>query len=347
MNSEDDTARPPSVDGAESVRVSTSQGILDNPQVFGLFLDSVDKRIDENIKQRTTRSWNLILAVLAVTATLLTGLFGIFYGEIMEVFERTARETALGVAETESLLLRSGVEDRLQDLQFETELTRLNFLVLSLDAADAFSDREAETILESIEMLYRNATDNTDRRKLEFAVETAAKNFASGNRIDYLEDLEEIAPNLLRESDVALQAMTLVLGYRLLSDVGAPRTWIDKEESMWETYQKYREYSGRARHSGYPELYLVFEMIIRHLEERNRDEISNLILESDELNSTDSNAFVTIMESMTSGVADELPGSDRLAKRTRDFLCAYEGVGGLLMVVARRVELNCQAESGE
>ena len=342
MNSEDDAAHSPSVDLAESVRGSSSQGILDNPQIFGLFLDSVDKRIDENIKQRTTRSWNLVLAVLAVTATLLTGLFGFFYGEIMEVFEKAAEETARDVAEAESLQIKS----RVQDLQFETELTGLNFQVLRLDMADGFSDREAEAILERIEALYRSTIDETGRRKLAFAVESAAKNFAAANRIDYLESLEEIAPHLLLESDVALQAMTLVLGYRLLSDAGAPRTWIDKDGSMWETYQKYRDYSDRVRHSGYPELYLVFEMIIGHLEGRNRDEVINLIGDSDELSSADSDAFVTIMESLSIGVSDELPGSDRLAKRTRDFLCVYEGAGGLLMIVALRAQLECQAEGG-
>ena len=332
----------PAAHGMRDIPGAELGNILNNPQVFRLFLDSVDKRIDQSIRQRTTRSWNLILAVLAVTATLLTGLFGFFYGEIGETFEKTAEKTARNVVEFEN----AEWNRRLDELQFDTDVTSLNFDVLRLDSGDSFSVLQATSIIETIEALYKNAPDEISRKRLLFSVETAAKNFAAANRIDFVEILGIAAPDLLLESDVALQAMILVLGHRLLADAGAPRSWLSETGSMKETYRRYREYADRATISGYPELYLVHEMLIGYLEERPEAEVSNLVRDTENLNEIDSKAFRKILTSLVTEDVNELPGSERVLERTHAFLCKYRESGSLLKSVYVELGLVCPSQPG-
>ena len=330
---------PPQSRGSHDTDPDTTgnQHLLDNPQVFGLFLDSVDKRISENIRQRTRDNRNSVLAALAIVATVLMGISGFFFGEIVQIFEERSETAALRVVQEET----SRVNQKVEELKFDTQVSALNFEVLSLDLADEFSPSEADSIITRIRSLNGLSPAVQSRKKLAFAVETAVKNFAAANRIDYVEQLEAATPQLLLQSDVALQAMIQVLGHRLISDAGAPRSWLDDDGSMKETYQRYRSYADRATNAGFPELYLVYELLLRYLEKRPEEELENLVVDTDHLNDLDSKAFVRLMSSLATSREDGLPGSERLAARTSKFLCDFRERGELLAAVYRDTEVSC------
>lgn len=336
MTAQEDTPKPTGDHDTDADTIENPH-LLDNPQVFGLFLDSVDKRISENIRQNTRNNRNSVLAALAIVATFLTGISGFFFGEIIQIFKQTSETAARRVVQEET----SRINQEVIKLQFDTQVSALNFEVLSLDLADGFSQSEADSIITRIRSLNELSPDIQSRKKLAFAVETAAANFAAANRIDFVAQLEAATPQLLFESDVALQAMILVLGHRLISDAGAPRSWLDDDGSMNETYQRYRSYADRATNAGFPELYLLFELLLRYLEKRPQEEIENLIVDTNHLNALDSEEFVRIMSSLAISGKDDLPGSERLAARTTKFLCDYHERGGLLDNVYRDTQISC------
>ena len=90
-------------------------------------------------------------------------------------------------------------------------------------------------------------------------------------------------------------AMVQTLGYILLSSAGAPRVWVAEDGILRDTYDDYRRYAVRATSTGYPELFLFFEMLFRHAEGIGEEELVGLIMDLEALNDADRNNFAKLM----------------------------------------------------
>lgn len=241
--------------------------------------------------------------------------------------------------------MREELENRFAAIRFDSQIAALNFRVQRLDLAEGFSTEEAKSILTEITTLYSQQTDAESRNKLTFAIETAAKNFAQVDRPEFVLQLEDIAPDLFQISGAISQVMIQLLGNRLLGDAGAPHSWLEAEGSMKKTYENYRRYADRANDTGYPELYSAYEMLLRSVGERPRDEtmhleIMHLIEDTGSLNEVDANNFVQLMAALATGNPD-IPGAGRIAERVQGFLCQYVEESDLFSTVLAVAELQC------
>ena len=304
------------------------KSILDNEQVFQLFMAAVDERVTTRLQARFDVFRNWLSVVLTLLAVVIPAVGGFVYSYVVENITKEAA--------------REAVDRAIGDARFDSQTSALNFRVLSIDVADAFSNEDAEVIMSEIASLYSQHADTESRDRLRFAVETAAKNFAQANRPDFVSRLEGIAPEVFQTSANATvsQIMTQILGNRLLAHAGAPRSWADAESPMRNVYVNYQRHAARAYETGYPELYLAYELLLAFVEERPRDEISNLIRDTATLNDQDSENFVNLITSLAAGDLD-IAGSERVARRTGEFLCQFGDKSVLLTEISRNADLQC------
>ena len=245
-------------------------------------------------------------------------------------------------------LLTSLVEDTVDGIsggaQFDARVAALNFRVLTnLVLEEGFTDDTAETVIADIRQLYSERQDDQSRAKLAFAIETAVGNFAAAERLDLLERVEDIAPEIARNSPRFSLARLPVVGRRLIADAGAPRTWLDDMGSLRATYRDYQEHAENARRGGYPELRLAFELPLRYLEGRPREEITALIDDIDDLNEVDAAGFEQLMVSMAGSGMRDPDGpldaeSTRVVERVTGFLCEYREESPRLASVSRQAD---------
>lgn len=250
---------------------------------------------------------------------------------------------------------QSAVKETLGDYQvtldayrFDADVTALNFRMQNLDQSPSFSSKEAEEIISQIMLLVSRA-DEQEFRKLEFALETAVSNFAAADRLDLVFELEDIASDWFQNSVVVIQTMVQMLGLKLLGDSGPSSSWTETTGSNFGIYEDYRIYTNRARLNGYPELYLLYEMLLEDIKKQPKEMIENLIEDANNLNEADTGNFIRLMTALATErfTNESTSESRRAAKRVRVFLCKYGDQGNLLPVVYLLAELNtdmCMAD---
>ena len=304
----------------------TAKGILDNEQVFQLFMAAVDERVSSRLQARFDVFRNWLSIIIAVLVVVIPTVGGFFYSYVVEDITREAAQEA--------------VDRAIGEARFDSQASALNFRVLSIDIAEAFSKEDAEAIISAIGSLYSQHPNAESRDKLKFAIETAAKNFAQANRPDFIYRLEGIAPEVFQTSGAISEVMTQLLGNRLLADVGTPNSWTKPESPMGKTYENYRRYADIANLNGYPEVYLAYEMLMRSIDEGDSvNQIISLIEDTNRLNEQDTLAFDNLMTSLLVGDSGAA-GAERAASRTKDFFCRFEDQSTRLRTISRDTELD-------
>ena len=358
----------PSPAGANSDG-TTNMTVLGNPQLFALLMSAIDDRVAARTRERNESLRNWLIGVLTVAIIAVTTAGGFALDYFSERAVKNAVATSLGVeverevrpaAElaVESKLgatVEEAVEDAVQRVvepaigravdaaRFDSAVAALNFRVLNLDNSEGFSHDEANHIIREIKSLY-SSSDVGDKEKLVFAVETAAENFAAASRPDFVNRLEEAAPDVLQVSTAVTSAMVQTEGFSLLSDAGSPRSWVDPDGILRDTYESYRRYANRAKVSGYPELYLIYELLLGYVARVNPNIIHNLIDDAENLNDEDAQHFRSLMSSLASGtvIRTDDARSKRASSSARNFLCEYGTRGMLLPAVVSNLELKLQ-----
>ena len=187
------------------------------------------------------------------------------------------------------------------------------------------------TTLDSIAKLFVENPDISRTQQQEysealtFAVETLANNFAAADRSDLVGALERTTPAIAERSDIFTQNMAQNLGRELIGMPGGESAWRDFTGETIETYRRYQVYAKRANETGYPELYLVYELVMRHLGGVPNEEIYELVDDIISLSPGDLEAFQTLMviHAEESYTTNPDATSGRVARRFRDFLDKY------------------------
>ena len=246
------------------------------------------------------------------------------------------------------------IEDNLASVTFQSRVAALNFRALRLDQAEGFSQEDADDLIQSVESLYESGVgsidDNTDGNtdldvrlenilNLTFAVETIADSFAQADRDDLISRITDAAPDITERSTVMTQLIVQMMGRNLIATAGGTDAWVDATGAEQELYTEYKEYAERARQTGFPELYLVFELITRHMEGRPDVEMRQLIADVADLNEVDREGFERLMRSLVDGsfIRSPTAASRRIQARTREFLEDYGAVGPVLGFVLATV----------
>ena len=344
--------------------------VLGNPQLFALLMSTIDQRVAVRTRERneSLRNWLIGVLTVSIIAVTTAGGFALDYFAAKAVKDtvapildsevqgavRPAAELAVenkldttvenAVADAVQRVVDPAIEQAVMAARFDSAVAALNFRVLNLDISDGFSEDEANHIIGEIKTLYSipDAGDG-DIEKLAFAVETAAESFAAATRPDLVNRLDDAAPDVLQISTTVTSVMVQTEGFVLLSDAGSPRSWSDSDGVLRDTYESYKKYANRAKVSGYPELYLVYQMLLGYVSEPNSEVIHNLIDDADSLSDEDAQHFVGLLSSLASGtvVSTDDARSRRASLSTRRFLCEYGTKGMWLPVVVRDLDLNC------
>ena len=304
-----------------------------------------------------TRILALVFTILTIIAIIIAGgitatLDDVLKPIVRDIMQESITNVNSAVNAATQKLARSAVKETLGEYQdeldayrFDAEVINLDLRMLNLDLSQGFSSKEAKEIILQIESLVSGA-DEQQRGKLESALETAVRNFAAADRLDLVNELEDVAPNWFQDNAIVIQTMVQALGFKLLGDAGAPGSWMETTGSRNEIYESYRTYVGRAELAGYPELYLLYEMLLEHIENAPKEMINILINDANELNDLDKENFVRIMAALaTEGIVKKSTGeSERAAIRVTEFLCDHGEQGDLLRRVRQEAQLKCDIQ---
>ena len=298
--------------------------ILDNPQIYALLMSTIDERVAAGIRKRNEGLWSRYIGVVTIAVFVFTAVGAT---TLRYFVDDAVRET---------------VGSAVDAVRFDSGIAELNFRVLSLDNSKGFTQEEAESIIWAIGSLTSEEPDPRKLEKLGSAVDTATSNFVAANRLDLVWRLERIVPDRLMRSGTVTGAVLPAIGYTLLADAGAPTSWT-KTGSRTEMYKNYRKYVDRAEPAGYPEFYLLFEILLGYIEERPAGVIDNLIQDTDSLSDPDAMSFIDLMTRFaTEGFTTERnAASKRVADIVKKFLCEYGERGELLRHLSEQAEIRC------
>ena len=245
--------------------------------------------------------------------------------------------------------VRGTIHEELSDVNFKIDL-----FVFRAEYEDAFEHMESDGVVsgERLERAFEEAERLVETYILDpdlSAEETRGREqailhdleklidiSASVDRKDLINDFHNLSPKLLEKSDLIIQTLVQHYGRQLIGRAGAPRVWYDRIRTRvaTEEYQRYSELAERARDTGYPEVFLAFELVIRYIEERPRDEITSLIDDAETLNEEDKLNFIRLMLAHASGafVASAEPGAAnvRVVRHYVEFIDAYQDYSELI-----------------
>ena len=353
----------------DDTRQGSEDGILNNPQVFALFMSAISENVTDKIRQRNESLRNHLIGILSAVIIAITAGGGLVMEYIAERAVRTAVDNNLKIAVQTAVIpaveqavgaavdravdaavkdevgpavqrvVQPTVEKAVDAVRFDSAIAALNFRVLSMDLDEGFTQEEAESVIQEIRLLYSQEEDIQRREKLRFSIITSVTNFAAANRFDLVVELESVAPDLIPNNSTVISAIVQMQAFTLLADAGAPRSWMDSSGFLREIYRSYRKYVDKANVAGYPELYLVHEMLLRYIEEVPKKEIDGLIEEAEALNEQDAEGFIEIMTSLATGTATTEfdVRSQRVSLRVKKFLCEFGERGNLLLEVSKNV----------
>ena len=299
--------------------------VSENPQVYSMLIAAVSREVMVWLEDTRSRRLTALLASGSIVVAVLLAIGGFLINQLLQGLVDTAVDDAIEANQE---------ANRASDI-FQSRVAALNFRALRLDEAEGFSQEDADDLVQSVESLYEsgigNTDDNVDRdvrlrniADLTFAVETIANSFAQADRDDLISQITDVAPDVTERSAVMTQLIVQVRGRNLIGIAGGANAWTTGTDR--ELYTEYRDYAERARQTGFPELYLVFELITRHMQGRPNAEVRELVADVADLNEVDQNAFEQLMRSLVDGsfVRSPTAASRRIQARTREFLEDYE-----------------------
>ena len=224
---------------------------------------------------------------------------------------------------------------------FEIRLARLSVDLLRLDMDNSFSSTRAESIIDVISSLLAQFPDRTHQSQLATRMMTAVKNFAMAGRWDYVSRISGLAPEFMLEIAPFVSLMTNIYALAVLDDPNAPASWRMPNGNMAGDLAEYRKYVAASARVGYPELILLYDMLIGHVEQRPDQEIRSWIHQNLELQEADRDNYVHLLQGYAEVSSDQ--DSGLAGERVRDFLCEYQSDNLLLRTAAAGANIDCTA----
>lgn len=310
--------------------------VTENQQVFFLLTKTIADQVKRDLEERQDKSNTQKLAMFTVVIGIVSAI-GSFLGytfidrSVDAAFEeRLDEQLAKFSLASELALVSSNAEYyKIHGLQTEQEnqdaidriaalnSTFIEGVVWSGDNIDFVSDRFANRI------------------RLLRAVEPLMEEFAAWGRDDLVIKLYNAAPAVMERSDSVLQDVIHSLGRTLLSLPEGSDSWLTETGSAREVYQTYRSFADRAEAMAFPELYLLFELNLRHLAGASNEEMEALIDKISDLIPNDESLFIDHMTDLLNETWRGAPDAETrlISTRVRDFLSRWASASPALMAV--------------
>ena len=151
------------------------------------------------------------------------------------------------------------------------------------------------------------------------ALERTVVSLAQANLADDIAQIDKEHRSTMIVSESLIVVLTKIFGRKLLSSPDAPNDW-NTHNKLRDYLEIYDAYSIRSKEAGFPEEYLLHQMLMEDLRGRS-DLVGVLTQDLTYLNETDIRAFaVEFRRYITGEFTNRLSGDDtRLICRTRDF----------------------------
>lgn len=335
----------------------TLRSALENEHIYTVLAEVISAKAVEKYEEKHARNRNFYLTLGAVALGLLGAVTTIVVDELLDARVARSVKTAIisqsaaadkSLDERIALGVEGAIKTRFQKVDFASRLAPLNSDVRRIDASPGFAIDEAEKIIDQIEALYgghasREAVESgvplpdviANRNDLTFAIETMISNLAAIGDDTLVLRLSEIAPDVTEKSGTVTEVLVQTYGRDLLAAPAGAAAWTEGDGARVATFEKYRTYALRAEKQGFPELFIAFELLIRHMANRPRAEIEQLAGRIEDLNQVDHRGFMQIMDTLATQGFKIAPDSETrlIAERVRDFLAAYADASDTLKAI--------------
>ena len=278
----------------------------------------------ENLREHRRRQWLIMIGISSTLVLVVSSILGFLVNELLNIRVRTHVEAT--------------IDQALQDTRFKVELAHLTLSSTNLTARLAGKGVAAEELtriqaeLDVILQTYIRELELESRTRLEREqdiVPIIAEMIDISATIgadQYVDAFYGLAPEILESSNSVTQTMVQHTGRALIGDAGAPSTWFGSDRQPSDEYKLYKTLADRAKSSGYPELFLAFEMVVRDMEGVSEIEMRELIDDAMTLNEVDRRQFEHLMTAHAGGMYSAEPDASvfRVAARFSAFLEKYE-----------------------
>lgn len=239
--------------------------------------------------------------------------------------------------------------------EFPSKVAALNTEIFLMDQNDGLNSRDLDRLIQSARRLYIQAASSKavengltleeiddNRRFITFSIETLIENSVAAGLGERARQIEEFAPEVAETSNSILQSLVQSYGRDLLADPAAPGSWLREDGDLRQIYKRYKALALRAKDNGYPELYLFFELLLRHVEQRPEEEMQTLLDRIEVLNQTDRNFFMQLMTRLANGEYKREPDNEsrHVAGIVRDFLEKYKDDDETFTLVTANAQLK-------
>ena len=165
---------------------------------------------------------------------------------------------------------------------------------------------------------------------------------ASGGSDEFVNKFLDLGTDIVESSDDVTQTLVQHIGRRLIGEAGAPDVWFNEDGTPTDDYQRYKTVAERARTTGFPEVFLAFELIMRHIQKKPSSELVGLIGDAKELNETDMGHFIRLMHAHATGdfTTNLNAASDRVVGHYRDFLETYQNDSELIAQICNLLTIR-------
>ena len=289
-----------------------------------LRIELAASRALENLREARRRQWLGLIGISSTIVLILGSISGFLINELLDLRVRERVEAV--------------IDQELVDTRFNMELARLTLssteLKLQLEDFGVEKD-DLERMRNDLEAVVKSYLRDSnvdpkpqqDRERAIVPLLADLIEISAGTGADqYVDEIYNLAPDILKDSDSVTQTMVQHIGRELIGNAGAPRNWRSVDGEFTEKYKLYKTFSERARVTGYPELYLAFEMVVRYMDGVTAAEIEDLIDDAKTLNEVDRQQFVRLMVVHADGQFAHVENASvtRVEEKFSAFLNEYE-----------------------
>ena len=171
--------------------------------------------------------------------------------------------------------------------KFISDVSRLNFNVTSLSLKDSFTGSQAESVINEIHDIFKEAGIE-QRLSLTYLVEEATMAFALAGQIDYVRQLDPYIDNSSKDRPQIVATLN-ALGVRSVTERY-------RSEEELELYLKYKRLTP-----SFPELHILYDALITQGEPKG--DVGEVLRKANSLNERDRGEFVRILLAMARGEA--------------------------------------------
>lgn len=233
--------------GSEKIKdkIQTLDDVLENEQIFQLFVSHISHRVDEITQSRQTRFFQRFSIISGVLFALLAGAAAVYFETIVEARSEAAVRDKL----------QAEISSAVEAVKSEALYFRFLNLANSISASTSFSINERDAVLDLLESI-ANIESLSERPEFPDLLEKTLDALTSAGVTTQVERIDSLFRGEILKNSGIIQTFVLHFGRRLLESRDPPNDWSQSD------LDRLGVYIDAARSRNYPEFALPYELMI-------------------------------------------------------------------------------------